>query len=357
MCSPGFGDCDNGGAKGCDTDLAVSRQHCGKCGRTCFGGNCDNGVCTPALLAGEVNAPVQITTDDATIYGINAYGTVTQIAKAGGPLVVRVPGDATAQSPPPRIALANDTIYFTALGGGPADAGPTGGVYSYALDGGTKTQLVAATAPLAVAANDTHVYWGEGSPAGSPTAGIRRCELPSCDTPEVVVAAEPGRIMSIVLANGNLIYANAGYPGGAYSAIKRCALAAGCTPEVLATSPPSPFAVTADNTNAYWTTLGTVDNVETCTMVGCSDRPTALDTLQYQPRFIAMDGPNLFWTSADGTIKSIPHNGPASAERVLYTSHGTSPWDIDADATAIYFTDVSGVPGVASSTALYKLAR
>ncbi|MBL8602077.1 MAG: hypothetical protein JNK72_09140 [Myxococcales bacterium] len=48
-CEAGFGDCDNNPANGCETDLRVSPQHCGSCGRACTAAGaaavCRNSVC------------------------------------------------------------------------------------------------------------------------------------------------------------------------------------------------------------------------------------------------------------------------------------------------------------------------
>lgn len=45
-CSNGFGNCDGNLANGCESSLATSNTHCGRCGNACGGGqSCTNGTC------------------------------------------------------------------------------------------------------------------------------------------------------------------------------------------------------------------------------------------------------------------------------------------------------------------------
>ena len=44
-CDAGFGDCDNNGANGCETDLSTSQANCGACGQSCNNGACMAGSC------------------------------------------------------------------------------------------------------------------------------------------------------------------------------------------------------------------------------------------------------------------------------------------------------------------------
>jgi hypothetical protein len=55
-CDPGWADCDNDAATGCETDLKTSREHCGGCNTACSNPNgataCDGGVCQPSCSIG-----------------------------------------------------------------------------------------------------------------------------------------------------------------------------------------------------------------------------------------------------------------------------------------------------------------
>lgn len=44
-CLPGFDNCDESNANGCETDLLTSKKHCGECGAACAG-TCVEGECT-----------------------------------------------------------------------------------------------------------------------------------------------------------------------------------------------------------------------------------------------------------------------------------------------------------------------
>lgn len=44
-CNAGFDNCDKVETNGCETELATSGQHCGRCAHACAGGQCSAGVC------------------------------------------------------------------------------------------------------------------------------------------------------------------------------------------------------------------------------------------------------------------------------------------------------------------------
>lgn len=174
-CGAGFGDCDDAGAtNGCETNLQASKTSCGKCGHDCLGGNCQGGQCQPITLTSVINAPVHIVLDDTSVYGINAYGTVTRISKGGGGLTQLAPGDTSPQSPAPHLALANGTVYYTSFGTGDA-----GTISMVTTDAGKPQTMTTASQPFAIDVTATHAYWSEGNPATAPytTARHRPSEL------------------------------------------------------------------------------------------------------------------------------------------------------------------------------------
>lgn len=363
-CAAGFGDCDDAGvATGCETNLQNTKTSCGRCGHDCQGGNCQGGNCQPVTLTSVINAPVHIVLDETNVYGINAFGAVIRIPKAGGALTQLANGDTTPQSPAPHLALANGTLYYTSFGGDAgADAAAQGTVSAAPLDGGKPQVLTTANQPFAIDATQAHVYWSEGNPSGPPfTTSVKRCKLPCGGGGTTEVAPQSGRIFAIMADANNLLWANAGTPpNNPESAVTKCtpgSCAATLFP--LTTSPPSPsnpFALAVDKTTVYFTTGGGF--IGSCPLAGCSADAQRLDSFQFTPRFVATDGTTLYWTNADGTIKSLPRAGPAASERTVYQSRGSSPWDIAVDATAIYWTDLNGVQGgTPGASALFKLAR
>lgn len=358
-CTAPFADCDDASATGCETNLNASKTSCGRCGHDCLGGACTTGVCQPLLLWAGADTPSQIVTSDTHVYGINAFGTVSRIPKDGGTLVPLVAGRDTAQAPPPQIAIANGSLYYTSM---TLDGGADGGVYAQALDGGRPVLMAPSDDPLAIIAGPTYVTWTEGNGEGpAPTTGVKRCKVASCEsTIETPVPRESGTIYSIAIDGANNLYwANAGTaPTWPESEVAMCKLPA-CTPVTLATTPSQPFDLVLDKTTVYWTTLS--GTVSSCSIpLGCTEQPTKLDTFQYRPGFLAASGALLFWTNRDGTIKSIPKVPPTPpappAERIVYQLRGAWPWAIVVEADALYWTDLAGSGGQ-PGTALFKLAR
>lgn len=50
-------------------DVQTNKANCGKCGRSCLGGECSNGACQPAIVVpAEYNQPIPISLDEKYIY-------------------------------------------------------------------------------------------------------------------------------------------------------------------------------------------------------------------------------------------------------------------------------------------------
>jgi len=56
ICRSGYGDCDGLGSNGCEASLTSDAKNCGRCGVTCGGVECKDGLCAPAVLASPVAA-------------------------------------------------------------------------------------------------------------------------------------------------------------------------------------------------------------------------------------------------------------------------------------------------------------
>ena len=99
--------------------------------------------------------------------------------------------------------------------------------------------------------------------------------------------------------------------------------------------------------------------IHACDRLGCP-APFSVVSSQFSPIALAVDNTSVYWTTADGAIKTIPRGGenpPGTVEKILYQRHGKfQPGDIAVDKTAIYFTDLFP-SGSSKDGTLYKLAK
>ena len=72
-CTAGFDDCDKSASNACETELAETPRHCGKCGHDCFGGGCKTSVCQPRAFADSADDVRQIGLVGTSLYALAAW--------------------------------------------------------------------------------------------------------------------------------------------------------------------------------------------------------------------------------------------------------------------------------------------
>jgi hypothetical protein len=164
--------------------------------------------------------------------------------------------------------------------------------------------------PFAVTAAGGTVYWSETTGAIE-TSIIRSCKLnllpdggpgSSCASTSTIVPAQSGTIETILVHGKSLYFTNTGQSGNTSGgALRRCDLPCGGAIDSLAPgAPAAPFDLVADQNALVWTT-------RTGYVLSCAYPCSAADTFdmgQPQPRFVDIDGANVFWTNGDGTIRA-----------------------------------------------------
>jgi len=343
LCATGFADCDDAGDNGCETNIANSStpqqaasKNCGKCGHDCLGGTCSNGACQPVRLASGDHTPDRIVlSDDDMIYGVNTHsGEISRIAKdAGGGSPAVLYRERQGVIPP--LAFGNGAVYFAA----------PSAVKRVHPDGGTAT-LAPAASPSGIALGGTNaLYWVEAEGAGS--LGIHKCTLPSC--------AQAASID----AGAGPIHATAADGQGVYWATDTDIFSNGSPSPLTAASHPYGLEIASSGTLYYFESTDAGTAIRACDRQGCTT-PVPVVYSQFSPIALAVDSSSVFWTTADGAIKSVARGGespPSVVEKILYQRHTKfQPWDIAADKSAIYFTDVAP-SGSSRDGTLYKLAK
>lgn len=195
------------GADGSSTDGACTPspsfesdpRHCGRCGRDCGGGTCEDGACRPYVVVDQVKAPFYVEVDDAFAYwtshkSVGGVGTVQRVDKiAGG-----VPQTIAALENSFDMAFAGEWLFVTAPAqsavglhrmlrdGGSATAEYEGGVLEVTASGGAvyftasndsvlarspegalRTVVADGGEPEGVVVHGGLVYWANNLPLGS----------------------------------------------------------------------------------------------------------------------------------------------------------------------------------------------
>lgn len=105
-CAPGTSDCDT--SEGCETTTSSDPKNCGKCGRDCLDGTCENGTCKPLKIAGTTGAKA-FAVEPGNLYWVNDQGAVYWM-KVGGQASLIASGQSLGDSP--SVAADSESIYW-----------------------------------------------------------------------------------------------------------------------------------------------------------------------------------------------------------------------------------------------------
>jgi hypothetical protein len=328
-------------------------SNCGRCGRSCLGGACDGGVCSPVRINGDAGVePWAIAVDDGFVY----YTAI------GGPtgVLYKVPKDGAAAATT-LATTVSPLIYDLKLDATHAyfssgSYGNGGAVERVPLAGGSKQQVArnpdAGNAPRGVTLSAQNVYW-----VNTFTPGEVKTSSKTAIAPTTIASNETDSTLALV--DSNVLWWTRKTAG----ILRRCTLPACSDRYDLTTGLTEPDAMGENALRVFYNSGNTVMQIAKNALLGPG---AVVASNQSLPVAFAADDRELYWIDlgdyqqswADGTIRRCPVvNGAAvctstpKAEGEIIASPGAFlARGIAIDATAVYWTEQQ-------AHAVYRLAR
>jgi hypothetical protein len=279
-CASGTADCNENPCDGCETDLDVDPDHCGRCHRSCGDETCSGATCAPAVLA-------------------PSGSWVYDMTESGGRLY-------WAHDRPPRV------MSVSTQGGGLHEIA--------ASEGG----------PAGIRADDTHVYWG--SLFGN-AYGIARA--PIAGGAAEPIAPQQSYTDRIVLDGPFVYWATSGAPG---VRVGRVPKVGGPVEVLFEAEPPTGRALPleVDATRVYWGVFEGPD-VGVWSVEKDGTDPKQLSGLG-PVHVLAVDEEAIFFADEESaSILRLPKGGANPAQ--IATGQG-EVHGLVIDQDAVYFTSV-----------------
>jgi hypothetical protein len=364
-CSTDFAHCGTDDALGCDTNLKTNKEHCGKCGYSCLGGECVDGKCEPLKLhESNVGSPPDLAIDATHVYFVNRFndpgaaagpGKIFKIGKDGKcgassacPQVI-VPPDATITSSPRAIAVDNAGIYW---------ANSIGNVYRANKDGSGVLMLGpagAAKSAGSIFVGGTFVWWTNTDAAAAEK--IYRAKPDATASNAFATTAAPGTYLPATITGdaANLYWTD--FLAGKvhkmpYGAVQSCVVETNCT-TLTVNSLTRPGALAQDATNLY---IGENLNYGLSRVVKvpklAGGAVTELAIGQDVPQAIVSDGTTVYFSiytagNVSDTIRKVPvaaatpctGSGVGECEVVAAVPY---PNSLRMDAESLYWVSQAG---------------
>ncbi len=332
--------CDAGQAcSGQCVDTATDAKNCGACGHDCQGGACVAGACQPVLLAsGQLN-PFGIVSDGTSVY----WSVPWAAGSDGGALpssgsVMKCPVAGCAGQPTV-LATGQEYLWFIGTDGTRLlwaqydGAGGPGTVMECSMAGCNGQPTVVASglaAPGGVTGAAGRVYWTSGPPSPS----VTECSATGCTAPAVLASGAwshsydvipiAADVTGVYWTTDSVVYAYS-FAGG------------GTTTTTLATAQQGAAGIAVDGTDVYWTTaMG--GGVQSCAVGGCGGQPTVIATGQTRPLAVAVDATSVYWRNQDGVMK-CPAAGCNGSSPVQLASFTPQEGAMTIDATSVYWSN------------------
>jgi hypothetical protein len=358
--SGGNGDSGTDAPISCDgVDLQTSKDHCGRCGHSCGGGECNAGKCQPLQIGAVANAPlnfiatsqdhvfvspiIKLTTDE---------GGIWRIPKSGGAPVlfanVRYAED---------MRVLDKKLFFVVEDNLPDASTPgVGGLYTCGIDETppcNAVKLVDADNPAGITVDGTRVIFNDEStghrafdtngntittisqyirgrylyadgtalffhwtPFNSTTSSGRTQEvLTDGGTVTVYDYTAKNAGAGVLVGTKDALYIAAfdwtgTLQGGFVHRYPRTATGLPC--DYGGTTNKRPYGIAVDTQRIYWTNMGeganepfTNGSLATCELAGCCTTPETIWTGNGEPGGVVTDDAFVYWVLGTGAVWKV----------------------------------------------------
>lgn len=298
-------------------DTSRSADHCGRCGHSCEGGDCDAGTCQVVTLDTREKAHGLFVTPTHVFYTSNAAdGSVWAVAKGGAePRAL-----AEHQPSPTAIVAEGSYVYY----------GVNGELRKLLLEeGAVPAALLTLDGPPPQIVSDvilhgSFLFFATTSEVGSIATGGA--------SGSATTFAAPGRY-SLVVYSGSL------WATSANDQVWKSPTSAFTGGVVVYPDQNVAFDIGAHGDFLYWTSMtptGALIRVDP--LEGA--QPAAIGPALNRPRALAVDADGVYVTeNGTGRVLMLSHDGSST---VVLATGQDEPYSIATDATAVYWTNHGG---------------
>lgn len=333
-------------------DASADPLNCGTCGHSCLGGTCALGVCQPFALLPAQGHPWNLAVDSTSVYWTDRSGSfVAKAAKVTpGTPVTLAAGSSGGATLPTALTLDADDVYWV-------NSSSAGGVRRCAKSGcgGVSALVAPADGPTSVAVDGTRAYFTEYQ-AGN----IRAADKHGDGGVGALLAGSPGYAQQLAVDDTNVFWTddyNNAATGKRINRIPKTGIATGQIPFAVMTGQSLPFGIVLLPNDVLWASNIPSGSIRKAVKAGVPDGGSSVGVAEGQPnaRTLVVTGTHLYWVNqgADvfiddgngGTFVTYPHGSVATCELAncgvttrIVAKEQVEPWDIAADATAVYWT-------------------